>query len=74
MNGAGVVFVERLQMPHVVLATESYLDGKFIPEAVAVCHVQGVVLREVIEIRVVRVQLHFVAADLIERVAVACTP
>ena len=54
LNSTRSVFVERLQMTHIILAAQTYLYRQFIPEAVAVRDIQRMVLRHAVEVRVVR--------------------
>ena len=53
---AGIVFVTRLQMAHVILAAQTHLDRQAVEETVAVRDIERVVLRQSLEISVVREQ------------------
>ena len=55
LDGSRAVFIMRLQMTHVVLATQTYLQRQLVPEPVSVGHIQRMVLRQSVEVRIVLV-------------------
>ena len=53
MDNTVVVLVTGLQMPHVILAAKAYLNGQTVEEAVAVCHIERMVLVDAVESRII---------------------
>ena len=49
------VFVQGLQMSHVIFAAQTDLNRQLIPEPVTVGDIQRVILRHAVEVRVVRI-------------------
>ena len=61
--GTGIILVGGVQMPHKILAAQADLNRESVPETVAVCDIQGVVLFKAAEVGVILIEfLLFIVA------------